>query len=198
MKSYTELVTEFHHRNGAVVAGKANGPEVAALRLGLIIEELAETLAAMRDQDRVEAADGLTDLLYVVAGTAVSYGVALQAEIEDPLGRPAERFAPGDVTRFVRFVLPRIARLAGALDASPADIGPAVKGLWDAVAEAAARVWGLPVRALFEEVHRSNMTKTLRAAGNDPGSKYAPGVESKGPGYEPPDIDGVLQKAAMR
>jgi predicted HAD superfamily Cof-like phosphohydrolase len=195
VKNYTEMVTEFHERNGAVINGKANGQEVAALRVGMILEELSETVAAMREQNVVEAADGLTDLLYVIAGTAVSYGTALPSDVEPPLGQVAEMFDPRDVVTFIRRVLPRLARIATALAMSPADIDTAIRDLWSAVAEMGARSWGFPVDALFKEVHHSNMTKTLHAAGNNPGSKYAPGVNSKGKGYEPPAIETVLRGA---
>lgn len=51
------------------------------------------------------------------------------------------------------------------------------------VATGTAVAYGIPDREVFEEVHRSNMTKT-----NDPGK----GKLAKGPDYEPPDINRVL------
>jgi len=44
--------------------------------------------------------------------------------------------------------------------------------------------YGIPVELIFQEVHRSNMTKT-------PGDKHK---VVKGPGYSPPDISGVLER----
>ncbi len=197
-KTYTEMVAEFHANNGAVINGRSNGPEVAALRIGLIIEELGETLAAMREQNVVEAADGLADLLYVIAGTAVSYGLRLPEDMEPALGRPTDRFEPADVARFTRRLLPRLSRVAAALTVAPADAQLAVADLWDATAETAARVWGLPIDTLFREVHRSNMTKTFAGKANTTGGKYPAGVNPKGPGYEPPDVTGVLGAAGWR
>ena len=55
------------------------------------------------------------------------------------------------------------------------------------------------MRELFEEVHRSNLTKTFAPAQNTPGGKYG-AVNPKGPGYRPPNIQGVLElvrKAAL-
>lgn len=46
---------------------------------------------------------------------------------------------------------------------------------------------GIPIDAVLAEVHRSNMTKT---AGTRQDGKLM-----KGPGYEPPDIAGVLKRA---
>jgi predicted HAD superfamily Cof-like phosphohydrolase len=40
-------------------------------------EELRELLEAMRAEDVTEIADGLADLLYVVFGTAVAYGIPM-------------------------------------------------------------------------------------------------------------------------
>jgi predicted HAD superfamily Cof-like phosphohydrolase len=40
-------------------------------------EELQELLDAMHSEDAVAIADGLADLLYVVFGTAVAYGIPM-------------------------------------------------------------------------------------------------------------------------
>ena len=45
----------------------------------------------------------------------------------------------------------------------------------------------------FAEVHRSNMSKTPVPVCN-PGDKYAAGVNPKGPGYTPPDLEQFMQK----
>lgn len=54
-----------------------------------------------------------------------------------------------------------------------------------------AVTFSLPLSLAFEEVHRSNMTKTLRV-GN---SKEAMKLE-KGPDYTPPDLLGVINSGA--
>jgi len=51
--------------------------DVKNLRIRLIEEEWAETKKAMEEKDIVEIADGLADLLYVVFGTAVAYGIPI-------------------------------------------------------------------------------------------------------------------------
>lgn len=50
-------------------------PDVAALRARLLAEETEELLAAMRAGDVVEVADACADLVYVVLGTALAYGL---------------------------------------------------------------------------------------------------------------------------
>ena len=63
-----EMVTEFHKLNGSVINGKNNGPEVAVLRTRLIIEEFAETYAALHENNVVEVleADNGTAALEVI------------------------------------------------------------------------------------------------------------------------------------
>lgn len=53
----------------------------------------------------------------------------------------------------------------------------------------AAVTWGIDIASIFDEVHRSNMTKS-------PEGKRADGKVMKPPGYSPPDIQGVLDEVA--
>lgn len=55
----------------------------ALLRMRLIIEELGELAKAMAEGDRVEMADALADLEYVVVGTAVTYGIPQEAVFQE-------------------------------------------------------------------------------------------------------------------
>lgn len=54
------------------------------------------------------------------------------------------------------------------------------------VIEGAALEFGIPLAAVFSEVHRSNMTKT--------GQPDAGGKITKGDGYEPPKIEDILRE----
>lgn len=191
-----QMVENFHKLNGAVINGHNNGPEVAVLRTRLILEEYAETFAALHENDVIEVADGLTDLLYVVMGSAVSYGAKCDDAFEDPLGQPAESFDRDDILRFGRLMMLRISRVCLAMTIAPGDCGPALSDLAAEVCRSGARTWGFPMRELFNEVHRSNMTKTF--AKNTTGGKY--GASSpKGPSYSAPDISSILsaQRAAL-
>ena len=51
--------------------------KIVQLRYNLIKEELDELSAAIKDEDIVEVADALTDLLYVVYGAGHSFGIDL-------------------------------------------------------------------------------------------------------------------------
>lgn len=71
------MVEEFHRKFGAKVNER---PAVLTekdyeLRYRLIREELEETLVAMKNGNLVKISDGLADMLYVVLGTAVAYGI---------------------------------------------------------------------------------------------------------------------------
>lgn len=52
-------------------------------RLQLIIEEVAELVKALYDFDEIETADAITDLRYVVDGTAVTYGMPLDRLVDE-------------------------------------------------------------------------------------------------------------------
>ncbi len=75
-----EAVLEFHRAFDVLVGPAPASPDagVVDLRLKLIKEELAELEAAMAADDLIGIADGLADLLYVVYGTAVSYGMDIR------------------------------------------------------------------------------------------------------------------------
>lgn len=72
--SFTEVL-EFHKATGvAVNVGIFNKPNIR-LRLKLIKEELRELTEALEKGDLVKVADGLGDLIYVVNGAAVTFGI---------------------------------------------------------------------------------------------------------------------------
>lgn len=74
-----QQLVEFHT---AVAATNGMGqiPAIRGLdlRANLIEEEARETVEAIRRGDLVEAIDGMCDVLYVVFGTAVSFGIDLE------------------------------------------------------------------------------------------------------------------------
>lgn len=122
------MVEEFHHAYGVPVGSRPTldvGETVRALRQSLMREELAEVCAAINRRDLIEVADGLADLLYVVYGTAITFGIDLDAVVREVHrsnmtklgadGRPIYR-ADGKVMKGPGFEPPRIAevlKLAG-------------------------------------------------------------------------------------
>lgn len=75
-----EDVRAFHQKFGLAVQDKPSWPDEATvhLRTELISEELKELSDAMRAEDMAETADALADLIYVLVGTAVSFGIDLR------------------------------------------------------------------------------------------------------------------------
>lgn len=53
-------------------------PEDAGLRAALLEEEMEELHEAQDERDIIKIADALGDLLYVVYGTAITYGIDLE------------------------------------------------------------------------------------------------------------------------
>lgn len=71
-----EKVEAFHRKMGFHVAdGEPVPAAVKLLRARLIMEEAAELVAAIQENDVERIADGIGDLIYVTLGTAVAYDV---------------------------------------------------------------------------------------------------------------------------
>ena len=72
-------VWQFMHSFGQETLMKPTLPDVdlAELRLDLIQEEVDELAQAIIDQDIVEIADALTDILYVTYGAGHAFGIDL-------------------------------------------------------------------------------------------------------------------------
>lgn len=83
MKKYLEAVKEFHDTFGL---GSEEEPKAGLgkaknkLRYDLMKEENEEYLAAVEDNDLVEMADALGDMLYILCGTMIEHG--MQGKIE--------------------------------------------------------------------------------------------------------------------
>lgn len=192
-KTCKEMVTEFHRANGAVIAGKDLRLEVAVLRMRLIVEEFAETCIALHTGNVIEAADGLVDLLYVIYGAAVTYDVECQDCTSMSGKTPINgTFNPSAVLRFMCTMLLLLRRTCDAIAVAPLACGPELSRLMAEVCTFGVYDLGFPMRELFEEVHRSNMTKTFSPQTNTAGGKYGAGSNPKGPNYRPPDISGIL------
>ncbi|MGW9686988.1 pyrophosphohydrolase domain-containing protein [Flagellimonas sp. 2504JD1-5] len=83
MKSKIKAVERFHNSFGLGVsnAPKANlGAEKNRLRFNLMDEENKEYLEAANDNDLVEVADALGDMLYILCGTILEHGMQYKIE----------------------------------------------------------------------------------------------------------------------
>lgn len=125
---YLAAVREFHETFGQHVAESAGMQpfEVELLRLRLIKEEYHEVVDAMSNRGIEDVAKELADLLYVVFGTAVSYGIPMDEVFREvhasnmskvgPDGKPIYREdgkvlkGPAYFEPDIRYVLEEVAR----------------------------------------------------------------------------------------
>ena len=56
---------------------------MAALRVALLEEEVSEFVAASGNGDLIGIADALADIVYVIYGTAVTYGIDLDSVLRE-------------------------------------------------------------------------------------------------------------------
>lgn len=78
-------VAEFHRSFDLPIATAASahvGEEQARLRQALIDEETGELREAVAAGDLIEVADALADIVYVAYGTALVYGIDLDAVLD--------------------------------------------------------------------------------------------------------------------
>jgi predicted HAD superfamily Cof-like phosphohydrolase len=81
----SEKVAEFHRVMGFPVREvlSLGGPLERDLRVRLIREEFAELQDALDAEDIIEVADALADLLYVVYGSALQFGIPIDAVLAE-------------------------------------------------------------------------------------------------------------------
>ena len=83
-----EKVKEFNESFGVTVHNNpqknivVEDPELTKLRLDLILEEVSELKEAVKTNDFTEIVDALSDILYVVYGAGVSFGVNLDKSFD--------------------------------------------------------------------------------------------------------------------
>jgi RimJ/RimL family protein N-acetyltransferase/NTP pyrophosphatase (non-canonical NTP hydrolase) len=78
--SVQDMVAEFHAKFGTAAAG---AQRTSAVRRAFLAEEYQEYESAEDAGDRVEIADALADIVYVVYGTALSYEIDLNAVLAE-------------------------------------------------------------------------------------------------------------------
>jgi|SRR5690606_20703679 len=85
MKELIQSVAEFHRGFGVPVNDRPTLPATdrRELRIRLLQEEWHEYLEAERKRDMVEIADALGDMLYVIVGTALEYGIPIEAVVRE-------------------------------------------------------------------------------------------------------------------
>lgn len=176
------MLAEFH-----VALGQPFGyGDIAdsSLRIALHREETRELIAALRSGDRVAIAQELADVVYVAYGTAHVVGLVLDVHPADLPSYPARD--PRD--RLTGETLALILALIGQVREDTAE------ALAELVIEAyfLAYTLGIPLDAVFAEVHAANMRKI----GPDGPILRHDGKLLKPEDWVPPDIAGVLSASA--
>jgi len=94
-------VRAFHRAFEQRVGDKPELPDPAErdLRVKLLREEFREYIDAETDHDIVEIADALADIIYIVCGTAVSYGIPLDDIFEEVHASNMAKLVDGKVIR---------------------------------------------------------------------------------------------------
>jgi predicted HAD superfamily Cof-like phosphohydrolase len=186
-------VAEFHRAFGAYIATEPALPsaDIRQLRISLIREELNEYCDAYMADDRIEMADALADLLYVLAGTAVAYGIAPDEPVESSYVRDppiAERLT-GVYSNYLRDDFSLYLRAE-----ETNDLEIIQSAIYHMMVEIFGIAWQckIPINEVFAEVHNSNMSKLdihgkpiLREDGK---------ILKTSPLFSPPDIAGVLER----
>ena len=85
MTDEQSMVEEFHRKFDIRVSDRPTIPDetTRALRVRLIQEEFDELREALGNKDLVSVAKEIADLLYVVYGTAVSYGIDMEPVFQE-------------------------------------------------------------------------------------------------------------------
>lgn len=119
-----EMVRQFQEIFGANIGNKVELPneEERTLRIKLLKEEFDEYLEGENNNDIVEIADALGDMMYIIYGTAISYGIPLDdifKEIHDSNmskldenGNPIRR-EDGKILKGESYFKPDIKRILG-------------------------------------------------------------------------------------
>lgn len=85
MNKLQKMVLDFHKKFGYEYHDKLTTLDINTIRFrkNLMIEELQELLVAMDYCNYFKIADGIGDLLYVVIGTAITYGMDVDAIVKE-------------------------------------------------------------------------------------------------------------------
>ena len=191
---YVRSVAEFHAKHDAPIGcavKTANewGQDVTILRASLIYEEAGEIMLAVHDKNEAELVDGLGDLLYVMAGAYVAIHGSIYEHESDLSVRNYGNIQPDTLwsRNWINVLRNNVAlcvETASKLNTDPSEKTLAM-GIWPA--ERALLVLGYDAKAVFDEIHASNMTKTP--------TKGDIRVRVKGPDYRAPDVTRFLRGA---
>jgi len=183
MNSMQKAVEGFHKKHDLPVdIGTPKLDEDMLLRIRLISEESFELVQAIHQKNIAEVADAIGDLVFVLYGTAVVYGLDLEVDVEETSSKP---MFPDQIIEMshVLHLIQKVGDIADSLEgrnlrALQFDLEDTIN-LCGFISED----FGLPIQSIFFEVVRSNMTKPKLDAHNKGG---------KGDGFSPVDMVKIL------
>lgn len=192
-----QSVAEFHRAFGQLVADHPALPEAAirTLRQKLLAEEVGEFIEAEADDDLVEIADALADIAYIIAGTAVSYGITPSEPVTLPVVPGPAKLSDCAITRNTLTTGLRVL-FDDYMDAEARDDLIAIRSTLMVLLSfvwTVATAYGIPLAKVFTEVHRSNMSKLDPDTGKP--IYRADGKVLKGSAFFRPDIAAILAAA---
>jgi predicted HAD superfamily Cof-like phosphohydrolase len=79
------MVQDWHRKNGVLVNVKPTliTDELMERRLSLFTEEIEEPRTAIESRNLIAIADAIADVLYVMYGTAVAYGIDMEPVFQE-------------------------------------------------------------------------------------------------------------------
>lgn len=126
MSKIADQVREFHETFGCDIAPPGylgfGSDKLRQLRLDLLIEEVYEYEDASEVEDIVEVADALADMVYIIYGTALSYGINLDAVLDEVHASNMSKLTAegqvlmredGKILKSDQFFRPNIAKVLG-------------------------------------------------------------------------------------
>lgn len=193
-------VLEFHTIFGAAVGEtpSVNVPE-KQFRYDLIAEEMEELWDALQDDNYVEIADALGDIIYVTYGAGVTFGLDLENTVAKgrELAQSLDMFGKGKtgiLTQTGQEII--LARLREALESKNPRLVEATLASIIISVEYSARILGIPLVDIVDAIHNSNLSK-LGEDGKPIFIEYNGALKvGKGPNYKPPtdDIKRILKE----
>lgn len=171
MKHY-EQVIEFMNTFGQEVPDDWKMPttKLANLRYNLIKEEIQELQDAINDDDIVEIADAMTDILYVVHGALAAFGMTHMLnsyEKEIPVLQKTHIPDVYTAAYFMRYLNQHLERMNESfISTDTAEVAKAQ--IYDSLTLLAIATYnfahncGIDIYKCFEEVHSSNMSKVCK------------------------------------
>lgn len=121
MKDAMKAVREFYNKFNIPIGQSFQDRDRRQLRMSLLVEEFNEYLDGELLNDKVTIADALADMIYIICGTALEYGIPL-AVVFDEVQRsnmtknPSENREDGKILKGPGYEPPRIKEIMDALD----------------------------------------------------------------------------------